>query len=573
MKEIFKLVKYMHGSAKYFILAIIFVALETSLELAIPIFMADIIDYGIVARDMNFIYRQGIIMVLLAICSLILGLLYSHFSSIAINNFGSELRKIEFEKIQEYSFKNLDNFETSSIITRLTGDVSVIQNAASNLRQIVRGPVMLVMGLVYSFSISLEISLIFIISAPILAIGLFYIVYKVSPYYAKLQGKVDKLNVVVEENLNAIRIVKAYTMEDYEINKFDEVDNDLKRHATKTFTLTALNAPLFQLVMYASIVMIMLYGGKLIFDGQLLVGELTGILSYVLQIMNSFMMLSNVFLMLTRSLASAERINEIIEEEIDLKDGSLDIDVSTGDIKFENVYFKYDTSAKEDVLKDINMHIKAGDTIAIIGGTGSGKSSIVSLLPRLYDVSRGRILIDDIDIKEYNLTKLRDSIAIVLQKNILFEGSIKDNLLWGNSLASDEEIDEALRHAGAYDFVYSFNDGIDTYLNESGINLSGGQKQRLCIARALIKKPKILILDDSTSAVDSNTERLIRDGLGTYKDMTKIIIAQRISSIMHADEIYIIDDGRIVDHGSHQYLLENNDIYKDLYDSQMRGDK
>ena len=572
MKSLFRLFRYAKAYRFYFVIAILCVIIESAFELIIPMIMANIIDVGLVNKDIEYILYQGILMGILAIISLIFGLLYAKFNAKAANGFGAELRKAEFEKIQEYSFINIDHFDTSSLITRLTSDVTVIQNAISGgLRPITRGPVMLILGLLFSFMINGELVLVFLIATPILAFILFLIVTKVAPKYAILQKAVDKLNIVVEEDLNAIRVVKAFVREDYESLKFDKVNSGLKETTKNTFSKAMLNMPSFQLVMYTTIVFILFFGANLIYVGKMQVGELTGFMSYVLQIMNSLMMISNVFLMMTRSLASAKRINEVFDEKLDLIGGSLNEMPKSGKIDFDHVYFKYASDAREYVLSDIDLHIKAGETIGIIGGTGSAKSSLVQLIPRLYDVSEGKVLIDDVDVKDYDLTKLRDAVSIVLQKNVLFSGTIKENLLWGNKDASDEEIAWAIKASAADEFVYDLKDGLDTYIEEGGTNVSGGQKQRLCIARSLLKRPKIIIFDDSTSAVDTATDSKIQDGLRSIKDMTKIIIAQRINSVMNADRIIILDDGKVAAFDTHEKLLKENEIYKDLYESQMKG--
>lgn len=573
MRVLLELTRFMRPYKRYFLLAIVFVATETLFELTIPLVMSDIIDKGIKYADMDYIINQGLIMAFLAILSLICGLLYAKNSAKAINGFGNELRKAEFAKIQEYSFKNLDHFETSSLITRLTSDVTVIQNALANLRPMVRGPVMLVVGIFYAFRMSPELSLVFLVATPILGTTLILITKKVAPMYGVLQSQIDRLNTVIEENLSAIRIVKAYVRQESEIAKFDKVNDDLNLKATKTFTIGVLNMPIFQFTMYTVVVLILLLGAELIFAQRLEVGTLTGLLSYVLQIMNSLMMISNIFLMLTRSLASAFRVEAIFKEPLDLVDGKCAKKIKDGSIDFDHVFFKYADDAEEYVLSDIDIHIQSGKTIGIIGATGSAKSTLVSLIPRLYDVSAGMVRVGGRDVCDYVLADLRDAVGIVLQKNVLFSGTIRENLLWGDMKADEEKISEALKIAGAYDFVFDLNDGLDTFLEEGGVNLSGGQRQRLCIARALLKRPKILILDDSTSAVDTATEKMIRKGLKSIKDMTKIIIAQRLTSIMDADEIFIIDDGKIAAFGDHKELLKTSAIYKEIYHSQMRGEE
>lgn len=572
MAELFRLARYAKRYRRYFVLAVICVMVESALELVIPLVMANIIDIGLMSGNIDYILKQGIVMAVLAILSLIFGLLYARFAATAANGFGSELREAEFTRIQDYSFLNIDHFDTSSLITRLTSDVTVIQNAiAGGLRPMVRGPVMLILGILFSFLINKELVAVFLIATPVLAAILFLIVSKVAPLYGVLQRAIDKVNVVIEENLGAIRVVKAFVREDYEAEKFDQVNSALNSTAKNTFSHAMLNMPSFQLVMYSSIVMILFFGADLIFKGQMMVGELTGFLSYVLQIMNSLMMISNVFLMMTRSLASAKRINEIFDEEVMLKGGNLENGPENGRIDFKDVYFKYAPDAEEYVLSAIDLHIASGETIGIIGGTGSAKSSLVQMIPRLYDATKGEILIGGLNIRDYDLKKLRDAVSIVLQKNVLFSGTIRENLLWGNKDADEKAIMAALKASAADSFVNDLKDGIDTYLEEGGVNISGGQKQRLCIARALLKKPKIIIFDDSTSACDTATEAIIQAELAKIKDLTKIIIAQRITSIMHADKIIILDDGRIVGEGDHAALLANNPIYQELYESQMKG--
>lgn len=572
MKQLFKLFRYAKPYRWQFFLAILFVVVETGFELFIPMVMADIIDVGLSTGDVGYIAEQGVVMAVMALISLVCGMLYARFAAIAANGFGGELRHAEFERIQQFSFLNIDHFETSSLITRITNDVTVIQDAiATGLRPIVRGPAMLVLGLFFSFSINSELAMTFVVATPVLGLILFFIVRKVAPMYKKLQEAIDDLNIIVEENLQAIRVVKAFVREDYEGMKFDTVNDRQKDVAVNTFKYAVLNMPAFQFVMYGTIVMILFFGGNLIFAGEMQVGELTGFLSYVLQILNSMMMISNVFLMVTRSLASAYRIDEVFEEKLDLSDGSYDGEVADGSIDFEHVSFKYAKSAKENVLSDVNIHIHSGETIGVIGATGSAKSSLVQLIPRLYDATEGVVQVGGRNVKDYHLETLRDAVAIVLQKNVLFSGTVKENLLWGNETATDEEIKEACHTAAVDEFIDTFPDGYETYLDEGGVNVSGGQKQRLCIARALLKHPKIIIFDDSTSAVDTATEARIREGLGKLSNLTKIIIAQRITSIMHADRIYIIDDGRVVESGTHAELLADSMIYQDLYESQMKG--
>ncbi|MEG0275063.1 MAG: ABC transporter ATP-binding protein, partial [Longicatena sp.] len=478
-----------------------------------------------------------------------------------------------FEKVQSFSFSNTDHFSTSSLITRLTSDVTILQTAISNgIRPFVRSPVMLLTALVLTFSINAKLAIIFVVAIPILTIGLFIIVHKVGPLYRMMQGSIDKVNTIVQENLNAIRVVKSYVKGTYEKEKFENVNDDLRFSSEKAFRTSVWNMPLFQIVMYGTIICILYFGGNMIFAGTMQVGELTGFLSYVLQILNSLMMLSGVFLMLTRSLASCERIVEVLDEPLDIIDTKESNKVITqGSISFEHVYFKYKEDAQEYVLSDISLRMPKGSTTGILGGTGSAKTTLVQLIPRLYDVFDGRVCIDGIDVKEFSISHLRDAVGMVLQKNTLFSGTIMENLLWGNEHASEEDIAWACRVACVDEFVKDFPEGYDTDLGQGGVNVSGGQKQRLCIARALLKHPKVFILDDSTSAVDSATEAQIKEGLASLKDTTKLIIAQRVSSVMHADQIVILEDGKIHAIGTHEQLLETDPIYQDIYTSQQEG--
>ncbi|WP_294580496.1 ABC transporter ATP-binding protein [uncultured Thomasclavelia sp.] len=568
-----RLYSYMKPYQKTFLLACLAIVAETAFELVIPFLMADIIDVGVANNDTDYIMWKGIQMAICAIIALVLGLAYARFAATAAQGFGAGLRRDEFIRVQNFSFKNTDHFSTSSLITRLTSDVTIIQNAISNgIRPIVRSPIMLLMALFFTFSINATLAMIFIIVTPILGIGLFIIVRKVGPLYRLMQSSIDKLNTVVQENLNAIRVVKSYVREGYEEEKFAKINADLKGNSEQAFKTSVWNAPLFQYCMYTTIVCIIFFGGQMIFNGQMQVGELTGFLSYVLQILNSLMLISNVFLMVTRSIASCQRIFEVLDEVPDIKDPETPItEVKKGDIEFKDVYFKYKNEAKEYALSNINLSIPAGSTIGILGGTGSAKTSLVQLIPRLYDVTEGQILIDGHDVREYSVEHLRDCIAMVLQKNTLFSGTVKENLLWGNEHASDQEIAWASKIACVDEFIDNLANGYETDLGQGGVNVSGGQKQRLCIARALLKRPKVLILDDSTSAVDTATEATIRSGLASLKETTKIIIAQRVSSVMHADQIVILDDGKIHAIGTHDELLAHDEIYQDIYYSQREG--
>lgn len=568
-----RLIPFAKKYKKAFILAFLCVVGETIFELVIPVLMANIIDIGVAQKDQHYIIMQGVLMAVCALIALVLGILYSRYAAVAGQGVGFEIRKTEFEKVQNFSFSNTDHFSTSSLITRLTSDVTIIQNAICNgFRPLVRAPFMFSMALFLSIKMNAKLALIFIVVAPILGIGLFFIVKTVGPLFRFMQSNVDEVNTVVQENLIAIRTVKAYVKSDYENEKFEKINQELRTHSEKAFRYSVLNMPLFQYMMYTTIVCILFFGSQMIFAGEMKVGQLTGFLSYVLQILNALMMISNVFLMLTRSLASCKRIVDVLDEVNNLHD-SIDpiIEMNQGEIEFKNVSFKYKESAQENVLSNINLHIEPGSTVGILGGTGSAKTSLVQLIDRLYDVSEGEILIDGHNVKDYSLEYLRDQVGMVLQKNTLFSGTVKENLLWGNKEASDEEIKWACKQACVDEFIENFQEGYDTYLEQGGVNVSGGQKQRLCIARALLKHPKILILDDSTSAVDTATEASIKEALASLKGTTKIIIAQRISSLQHANQIIILDNGKIHAIGNHEELLKNDEIYQEIYDSQLKG--
>ena len=571
MKNFFS---YARKYRKEFILAIICIEVETIFELIIPLIMSDIIDIGIVNNDRNYILLKGLQMIICALISLVLGHACAKYTAACGNGIGAQIRMAEFQKMQTYSFANTDRFSTPSLVTRLTSDVTTIQNSVTNgMRPAFRSPVMMITAIVVSFKLNAELAIVFLIAAPVLAIILFFIIKNVQPLYSKMQTAIDLVNRIIQENLSAIRVVKAYVRSDYETSKFEEVNTNLQNSSEKAFSLSALNMPAFQIVMYGTILSILWFGGDLVMVGDMKVGALTSFLSYVLQVLNSLMMFSNVFLLFTRSLTSWKRISEVLDEEPTITDDrAKDITITKGSIRFENVYFKYKETAKEYVLSDISFDIKSGQTIGIIGQTGAAKSTLVQLIPRLYDVTSGSIFIDDHPIYEYTQEHLRDSIAVVLQKNTLFSGTVKENLYWGKEDATDAEIQRACDIACVNEFIDRLDNGYDTDLGQGGVNVSGGQKQRLCIARAILKAPKVLILDDSTSAVDTATEAKIREGLEQeLPDMTKIIIAQRISSIMHADQIIILDDGKINAIGTHEQLLANNEIYQDIYYSQQKG--
>ncbi|BFK09016.1 ABC transporter ATP-binding protein [Faecalimonas umbilicata] len=565
---------YMEKYKMYAVLSCLCVAFETLFELIIPMIMADIIDVGVANGDQAYILERGLQMVFCAGISLVLGIGYARFAALCGQGLGAELRKAEYRKIQEFSFSNTDKFSTSSLVTRLTSDVTLIQNAVSNgIRPLIRAPLMMVTGMILSFLLNAKLALVFFVAAPTLGICLWLVIRKVRPLYTRMQSAIDLVNRMIQENLTAIRVVKAYVREDYEKVKFAQVNQELKSISEKSFRTAVLNMPAMQLVMYTTIICILWFGGKLIFAGEMEVGELTGFLSYVLQILNSLMMISNVFLMLTRAMASGKRILDVLDEEIDLKeDPEATGEIKAGEIEFRNVSFKYKKEGKKYVLSNVSFHIEPGQTVGIIGGTGSAKSTLVQLIPRLYDVTEGEILIDQIPVKQYPLKHLREAVAMVLQKNTLFTGTIADNLRWGKEDASEEELMKACRMACADEFLLQMKDGLSSQVEQGGVNLSGGQKQRLCIARALLKRPRILILDDSTSAVDTATEAKIREALqNNLADTTKIIIAQRITSVMHADQILIMEDGKLNDCGTHEELLQRNEIYQEIYYSQQEG--
>ena len=550
------------------------IAVESVFELLVPLIMADLVDVGVASGDRAYIFQKGGEMVICGVLALILGVGSARFAALAGQGLGAQLRQAEYEKLQKYSFSNIDHFRVSSLVTRLTSDVTNIQNTVSTgMRPFCRGPVMLVAATAVAFSINRELAVVFLVALPVLACLLFLITMKVRPLYGTMQGAIDNVNRIIQENLTAVRVVKAYVRGDYEKAKFEEGNETLKEQSERAFCLAALNMPAMQFVMYGTILSILWFGGELIHAGGMEVGELTGFLSYVLQILNSLMMISNVFLMMTRSVASGVRIMEVIDEKVDITDEKArDIQVERGEIAFDHVWFKYKKEAREYVLSDISFHIEPGQTVGIIGQTGAAKTTLVQLIPRLYEAEKGRICIDGIPVEEYPMEHLRDAIAMVLQKNTLFSGSLLSNLKWGNENAGRKEVELACHIACADEFIDRLPKGYETEMGQGGVNVSGGQKQRLCIARALLKRPKVLILDDSTSAVDTATESSIRERMRKYlPDMTKIIIAQRISSVRHADQIIILDDGKVNDIGTHETLLERNEIYRQIYDSQKEG--
>lgn len=571
-----KLASYVKEYKKYAILTPIFVILEVVMEVIIPLLMAKIIDVGIQNNDIKYILEIGALLIVSAIMSLIFGMLSGKFAAKASAGYSKNLRKAMFHKIQDYSFENIDKFSTSSLVTRMTTDVTNVQMAFQMIiRILVRGPIMMIFALLMVLSINAKISLIFFIAIPVLGAVLMFITLKAHPNFEKVFKKYDKLNRVVQENLGAIRVVKAYVREKHENKKFKEVNDEVYTNFKKAEKIVAFNAPAMQLTIYTCILLISWIGSKTIVAGGMQTGELSSIVTYAWQILTSLMMLSMVFVMVVMAQSSAERIIEVIDEEPIIKNKENAIkEVKDASIEFENVTFAYSDEEEEgkNALENINLKIKSGETIGIIGGTGSSKSSLVQLIPRLYDVTKGKVKVGGIDVRNYDIKALRDSVAMVLQKNVLFSGTISENLRWGKKDADEEELQEICKLSQADSFIQEFPSKYDTLLDQGGTNVSGGQKQRICIARAILKQPKILILDDSTSAVDNKTDALIRRAFREkIPNTTKIIIAQRVSSIEDADQIVVLNEGRIDGIGTSKELLETNQIYKEVYESQMKG--
>lgn len=560
---------------KYAFLTPIFVVVEVILEVFIPFLMARIVDVGIKNGDTEFIIRTGIIMIIMALLALGFGVLHGRFAAVASVGFAKGIRKKLFDKIQDFSFANIDKFTTPSLITRLTTDVTHAQHSFMMvIRIMVRSPIMLISATIMSITINRKLSLIFLFAIPVLGLTFYLVAVNAFPRFKAMLKAYDNMNASVQENLIAIRTVKAFVREDYENKKFIDAAENVRLAQKRAEKLLIWTSPAMQLVMYACIMAVSWFGGNMIIGGIMEPGELFSYITYSTQILVSLMIMSWVFVSVVLSRASIARIVEILDEKIDITDEESNnkLEVKDGSVIFENVSFSYSKDKNNLTLENCNFSIKSGETIGIIGGTGSGKTTLVQLIPRLYDVLEGRILVGGHDVREYNLKVLRDAVAMVLQKNVLFSGTIKENLKWGNENASDEEIIEACKIAQAYDFIMSFPDGFDTQLGQGGVNLSGGQKQRLTIARALLKKPKVLILDDSTSAVDTATDRKIRENLRkNVSETTVIIIAQRIASVIDADKIIVIDDGKINGIGTHEELLRTNSIYREVYESQKKG--
>ena len=572
-----KLMKSIREYKKDSILTPICVAVEVILETIIPLLMANLIDDGVYDGEMNLVYKIGLELILCAVLSLVFGVLSGNFAAKASSGFAKNLRKDLYYKVQDFSFINIDKFSTSSLVTRLTTDVTNVQNAFQMIIRIaVRTPLMLIISLFFAISISPKLSLVFLIIIPILAIGLFFILTRVHPIMKRVFRTYDDLNNVVEENVSAIRVVKSFVIEEKEKKKFGKVSKSIFDDFSKAEKILAFNSPLMQFAIYSCILAISWFGAKIIIQSgmtELTTGELMTMFTYSIQILSSLMMLSMVMVMIAISKSSAERIVEVLDTQSDIHDPKKPItEVKDGSIEFRNVSFSYVKDKKKECLKNINLKIKSGETIGIIGGTGSGKSSLVNLIPRLYDVTEGELLVGGKNVKKYHLDSLRNQVSCVLQKNVLFSGTITENIKWGDENATEDDVIRVCKLAQADEFVSQFPDGYNTYIEEGGTNVSGGQKQRLCIARALLKHPKILILDDSTSAVDTKTDSLIRKAFREeIPDTTKIIIAQRISSVEDCDKIIVMDKGRIDGIGTHEELLKKNKIYKEVYDSQTKG--
>ena len=547
---------------------------EVLMETLIPLLMGKIVDVGIAESNLGYVLKTGGLMMLMSLCSLAFGAGAARFSAVGGAGFAKQLRKALFDKVQTFSFYNIDRFSTASLVTRMTTDVNNTQNMVMMCsRMLFRSPFMLVIATILAARINGELVMIFFVAVPVLAVTIGFAMSKAHPRFTAMLKKYDALNASVQENLIAIRVVKAFVRSDYEKEKFDKSVDDVREMQLKAEKLIVVMMPIMQMIVYLCICAVLWFGGNKIVQGTMLTGELISFISYVTQILMSLMMLSMLLLNLVLSRASIGRIVEVLDEVPDIQNGANALDtIPDGSIDFDDVYFSYKKGSENYILSDVNLHIKPGETIGILGGTGSAKSTLVQLIPRLYDVSRGSVRVGGHDVREYDVEALRDAVAMVLQKNVLFSGTIRDNLRWGDKDATQEEIEAACRAAQAHDFIMSFPNGYDTDLGQGGVNVSGGQKQRLCIARALLKHPKVVILDDSTSAVDTATDASIRRALHEeFSHITTLIIAQRVASVMNADKIIILDEGRIADMGTHDELMARSAIYREIYTSQMKG--
>ncbi len=566
--------RYMRQYKGYAFLSPIMMILEVFADVLAPFLMAQIVDKAIPAGDQNEVVRMGLIMIAIALGGLLTGGASAFLGSTAGNGLGANVRKALFEKIQSFSFQQLDKFSVPSLVTRLTNDVSMLSMVTTmTLRMAIRSPVMLVMAVIMAININAELAMVFAVSVPVLIVSILIILSMARGRFRSMQKKVDGVNAVIEEDLTSIRVIKSFVREDYETGRFGQRNDDLRNTMMKAMNLVLILMPLMNLIIYGTIIAIFWYGGNQVIIGTMGAGELTSFVTYCTQIMMSLMMLSMYFFQLTRANTSAERVWEVLDTEPDLSSPAKAAvtTLANGDVEFDDVDFRYATN-EHDSLQDVTFKVKSGEMVGIIGSTGSAKTTLVQLIPRLYDSTRGEVKVGGLDVRRYDLKTLRDGVAFVLQKNTLFSGTLRDNLKWGDEHATDEEIIEALKSAAAWDFVSKLPDGLDSWVEQGGRNFSGGQKQRLTIARALLKKPKVLILDDSTSAVDMATDKKIRETFATqHSDITTFIIAQRINSIQGADKIMVMDEGRITAMGTHEELLETNEIYQDLYETQVKG--
>ena len=568
-------ITHLQGYKRQAVRSPVFITLEVICELILPLIMAEIVDVAIPAGDTAYIFRLGAVMLALSLLSMAFGVLSAKYATFASQGFGANLRQCLFDKVQEFSFADIDRFSSASLITRMTNDVNAMTMMLNmGLRMLVRAPVMLVAALVLSIRLSRDLSNVFLVVTPLLLIVIVLILTKAGPLFRSLQERTDALNLVVQENLTGIRVVKSFVREDHEEEKFAKRNGDLKESSMRAFGMVVINMPVMMLVVYSTIIAVMWFGGKMVYAGTLPVGDLTAFFTYITQILMSLMMVSMMFMMMTRSIACAKRIVEVLDERPAITDDSAKADaaVKDGSIDFDHVFFKYSETSPEWVLKDVNIHIPSGATVGILGGTGSGKTSLMSLIPRLYEAQEGTVSVGGRPVADYTMEHLRESVSVVLQKNTLFSGTIRENLLWGDPNATEDQLWAACRAACADEFLERMPDGLDTDLGQGGVNVSGGQKQRLCIARAILKKPKVLILDDSTSAVDTATDAKIRQAFRQdLPGTTKLIVAQRVTSVMDADLILVMDDGAVAAQGTHEELMKTCEIYREVYESQQEG--